>query len=115
MTDIDASTLYGTLNLLLLQALEHEPGHGLEIQRRIERLSEAALNVEEGALYPGLRRLERDGLVTSEWGISDARRRARFYQITRKGRARLARERASWLDTVRAVGRVLRIRPEGVG
>jgi PadR family transcriptional regulator PadR len=109
---IDASSLYGTLNMLLLQVLEHEELHGLEIQRRIEQLTRASLHIEEGALYPALRRLEKDGLVSSGWGVSDKRRRARFYRMTAKGKRRLARERANWLEYVRAVGSVLRLDAE---
>lgn len=107
MTPVEASTLYGTLNLLILRTLEGGALHGLEVRRRIERLSEQVLQVEEGALYPALHRLERDGLLRSEWGTSDKGRRARFYALTGKGRARLARERASWRAHVRAVARVL--------
>jgi transcriptional regulator len=109
---IDANTLYGTLNMILLQALEHEELHGLEIQRRIEQATKKVLHVEEGALYPALRRLEKDGLLASVWGVSERRRRARFYRITAKGRRRLARERKSWLEYVGAVGSVLRLKGE---
>lgn len=108
---IDAGSLYGTINMLLLQVLEHEELHGLEIQRRIEQQTEDSLHIEEGALYPALRRLEKDGFVASGWGISERRRRARFYRITAKGRRRLARERANWVEYVRAVGNVLRLKP----
>ena len=107
MTPIEASTLYGTLNLLVLRTLEAGPLHGLEVRRRIERLSDAVLQVEEGALYPALHRLERDGLLRAEWGTSDKGRRAKFYALTGKGRARLARERESWRAHVAAVARVL--------
>jgi transcriptional regulator len=104
--------VYGTLNMLLLQVLEHEELHGLEVQRRIEQQTGEALRVEEGALYPALRRLEGDGLVTSGWGVSERRRRARFYRITAKGKRRLAKERTNWLEYVRAVRSVLRLEPE---
>jgi len=109
---IDATNLYGTLNMLLLQVLEHEELHGLEIQRRIEQQTGDSLRIEEGALYPALRRLEGEGLVSSKWGVSERRRRARFYRITAKGRKRLGRERAKWLEYVRAVRSVLRVAPE---
>jgi transcriptional regulator len=109
---IDASNVYGTLNMLLLQVLEHEELHGLEIQRRIEQQTGESLRIEEGALYPALRRLERDGMVTSGWGVSERRRRARFYRITAKGKRRLAKERTNWLEYVRAVRSVLRLEPE---
>ncbi|MEZ4416930.1 MAG: PadR family transcriptional regulator [Gemmatimonadota bacterium] len=115
MTGIEASTLYGTLNLLLLKTLEDEALHGLEIQRRIDRLTGSSLQIDEGALYPALRRLERDGLLESEWGISEARRRARFYRLTARGQKRLAREQAGWLDYVKAVARVLKVSPEQQG
>jgi len=107
MTAIDASTLYGTLNLLLLQTLEEGELHGLDIRRRIEGLTADVLRIEEGALYPALHRLERDGLVGSSWGISEKRRRAKFYRLTAKGRKRLERERSTWKAHVRAVSQVL--------
>jgi transcriptional regulator len=107
MTTIDASTLYGTLNLLLLQALEAGEQHGLDIRRRIEGLTSDVLRIEEGALYPALHRLERDGLVAASWGISEKRRRAKFYRLTAKGRKRLERDRSTWKTHVRAVSQVL--------
>ena len=107
MTRIEAGTLYGTLNLLLLRTLEDGELHGLDIRRRIEEMTGDALKVEEGALYPALHRLERDGLVQARWGVSDRKRRAKFYRLTSRGRKRLERETASWKEHVRAVARVL--------
>lgn len=107
MTSIEASTLYGTLNLLLLRVLEGEELHGLDIRRRIEGLAGSSVRIEEGALYPALHRLERDGLVESSWGLSERRRRAKFYRLTGKGRSRLKREAATWKAHVRAVARVV--------
>lgn len=107
MTSINAGTLYGTLNLLLLQTLEGGELHGLDIRRRIEALTGGDLHIEEGALYPALHRLERDGFVASSWGRSDKRRRAKFYRLTAKGRKRLARERSKWKAHVRAVAQVV--------
>jgi PadR family transcriptional regulator len=107
MTHIEASTLYGTLNLLLLRTLEGGELHGLDIRRRIVELAGDSLKIEEGALYPALHRLERDGLIESAWGISDRKRRAKFYRLTVKGRRRLKREMASWKEHVRAVARVV--------
>ena len=107
MTAIEASTLYGTLNLLILRTLDAGELHGLEIRRRIEKVSREVLQIEEGALYPALHRLQRDGLVRSEWGLSERGKRAKFYTLTAKGRARLAREQKSWQAHVDAVGRVL--------
>jgi PadR family transcriptional regulator PadR len=107
MPTIDASTLYGTLRLLLLRALERGERHGLEIRRYIEEAAGDALRIEEGALYPALRRMEADGLVESAWGVSEQRRRARYYRLTAKGRRRLERERESWRAHVQAVARVV--------
>ncbi len=107
MTSIEPSTLYGTLNLLLLRALEDGERHGLEIRREIEAVTAGAVRIEEGALYPALHRLERDGLVVAEWRMSERRRRAKYYRLTAKGRKRLRRERATWKAHVRAVARVV--------
>jgi len=108
MTDVPAGSLYGTLNLLVLRTLSgKETLHGLDIQRRIKHVSQDALQIEVGALYPALHRLERDGLLSSEWGISERRRRAKFYVITAKGLKRLAREMKQWESHTTAVGRVL--------
>jgi transcriptional regulator len=112
MTRIEASTLYGTLNLLILRTLERGPQHGLEVRRRIVELSRDVLQVEEGALYPALHRLERDGLLRSKWGMSERGKRAKFYALTAEGRARLARESRSWRTHVEAVGRVLGEKPD---
>lgn len=107
MTHVNASTLYGTLNLLLLRALESGEQHGLDIRRKIEAMAGDAVKIEEGALYPALHRLERDGLVESNWGMSERRRRAKFYRLTSKGTKRLAHEAADWKAHVRAVARVV--------
>ncbi len=109
MTKVEADTLYGTLSLLVLQALSEGPLHGLEISRRIHAEAGEALKVDEGALYPALHRLERDDLVTGEWGISDKRRRAKFYSLTAKGKRRLQRDVARWLKHANAVASVLRV------
>ena len=109
MTKVEADTLYGTLSLLVLQALSEGPLHGLEISRRIHDEAGDALRIDEGALYPALHRLERDGLVTGKWGISNKRRRAKFYRLTAKGRRRRQREVARWLKHANAVASVLRV------
>lgn len=106
---IDSDTLYGTMNLLVLQALREGPLHGLAVSRRIERSSKGALRVEEGALYPALHRLERDRFVEGEWGRTDENRRAKFYRLTRKGRRQLDREAARWARHAEAVAGVLRL------
>ncbi len=107
MGNIDAGTLYGSLSLLILQALTHGPVHGLGISRRIEQLAGDALRIEEGALYPALHRLERDGLLTGAWGISDTQRRAKLYELTEDGHRRLRRETRRWLRHTNAVAAVL--------
>ena len=106
---IDSDTLYGTLNLLVLQALREGALHGLAVSRRIESVTRGALRVEEGALYPALHRLERDRLIEGEWGRTDENRRAKFYTLTRKGRRNLDREAARWARHAEAVAGMLRL------
>lgn len=104
---IDSNTLYGTLNLLVLRALKDGPLHGLEVSRGIEGATNGSLRIEEGALYPALHRLERDGLVAGEWGRTPENRRAKFYKLTRKGKRQLDRESAKWALHVKAVAGML--------
>ena len=108
---IDSDTLYGTMNLLVLQALRDGPLHGLAVSRRIMSTTNGMLRVEEGALYPALHRLERDGLVEGTWGRTDENRRAKFYRVTRKGRRHLDREAARWVRHPEAVAGPLRLQP----
>jgi len=100
--------LQGTLDLLILQTLVFGPRHGHGIATSIQRTSEEVLLIDHGSLYPALQRLERAGLIASEWGTSDNNRRARFYKLTRSGRARLTAETGRWQKMVRAVTRILR-------
>src|SRR5215470_290939 len=88
--------LPGTLEMLVLQTLVFGPRHGHGIATTIQRTSEDLLLVDHGSLYPALQRLEQAGLIASEWGTSDNNRRARFYRLTRKGRARLTHETNNW-------------------
>jgi transcriptional regulator len=104
--------LPGTLEMLVLQSLVFGPRHGHGIATTIERTSEDLLLVDHGSLYPALQRLERAGLIQSEWGVSDNNRRARFYKLTRAGRKKLAQETGKWERIVRAVKGVLEARPE---
>jgi len=97
----------GTLDVLVLKALQWGPLHGYAISRWIKSTTRDVLAVEEGALYPALHRLERRGLVEAEWGVSENNRRAKFYQLTRRGRKALESETASWTEYARAVERVL--------
>jgi PadR family transcriptional regulator, regulatory protein PadR len=103
--------LQGTLGILILKALLLGPAHGFAIARWIEDATSDVLKIEEGSLYPALRRLEDRGWVGSEWGLSDNNRRARFYSITPAGRRHLRDEASLWLRYSQAVTRVLRAEP----
>lgn len=99
--------LQGTLDLLILRVLQHETAHGWGIAQRIQQVTRDVLLVNQGSLYPALRRLEERGWIDAEWGTSDNNRRARFYRLTSTGRKQLQKETASWEDFVLAVTRVL--------
>jgi transcriptional regulator len=103
--------LQGTLAILILKALLLAPAHGYAIARWVEDTTADVLRIEEGSLYPALRRLEDRGWVTSDWGVSDNNRRARFYTITAAGRKHLRAEATVWLKYSQAVTRVLRAAP----
>jgi transcriptional regulator len=100
-------TLQGSLDLLVLRSMEHGPMHGWGITQHIERISNAILRVEEGSLYPALHRMEQDGWIRAEWGVSENNRRARYYQLTRTGRKHLAEERENWQRVTGPVALVL--------
>lgn len=99
--------LQGTLDLLVLRVLRAGSMHGFGIAQKIHLLSEDALRVEEGSLYPALYRMERKGWIEAEWGVSDNNRRAKFYALTRAGRKQLAAEQATWERLAGAVSQVL--------
>jgi PadR family transcriptional regulator PadR len=103
--------LQGTLQILILKALFAEPTHGYGVARWIEQTTKDVLRVEEGSLYPALRRLEDKTFITSAWGTSENNRRARYYSVTPAGRAYLKREAAAWTRYSGAVTRVLRAEP----
>ncbi|HEV8449747.1 MAG TPA: PadR family transcriptional regulator [Gemmatimonadaceae bacterium] len=103
--------LQGTLTLLILKALVGQDLHGYSIARWIEDVTKQALAIEEGSLYPALRRLEDRGLVTSKWTLSDTGRRVRVYALSRTGRAELSTEATAWMQLSRAVTLVLRAEP----
>ncbi len=107
-----ARLLPGTLDLLVLKAVSLGPLHGYGILLRIEQISGRALLVEQGALYPALFRLVRQGLLRSSWGTSENNRRAKFYELTRAGRRRLREEAHSWNRLAAAIASALRARPE---
>jgi len=99
--------LQGTLDLLILRTLSREPMHGWAVSHRIQEISKDALRVNQGSLYPALHRLEEDGLIEAEWGVSELGRRAKFYEITAFGKRQLARESATWRKFADAVQLVL--------
>lgn len=97
----------GTLDLLILRALKLEAQHGWAISERIQQVSSDVLQIQQGSLYPALHRLERKGWIKARWGVSDNNRRAKYYELTRKGRAQLSDETDAWRALAAAVGRVL--------
>jgi PadR family transcriptional regulator, regulatory protein PadR len=99
--------LQGTLDMLLLRTLQWGPQHGHGIGLAILQQSDELLKVETGSLYPALHRLERQGWLKSEWGVSEANQRAKYYRITAAGRAQLSREQDRWSQLVYAIGRVM--------
>lgn len=99
--------LPGTLDMMILKTLCHGPNHGYGVVRRIHQVTDDVLRVEEGSLYPALHRLEQRGFVRSEWKQSENNRRAKFYQLTPKGRRRLASDVRRWTALTAAVDKVL--------
>lgn len=106
--------LPGTVDLLILKAVSLGPLHGYGVLLRVEQVSGGALFIEQGALYPALYRLEQQGLLATEWGVSENNRRAKYYRLTRKGEKRLRQETESWNRLVSAIGSVLLTRPEEI-
>ena len=108
MDDDRLSLLPGTLDVLVLKALSWTPMHGYAVARWIEDATRGTLQVEEGALYHGLHRLEKKGWVTSEWGLSESNRKARYYTLTPAGRRQLVAKTATWTRYAEAVFAALR-------
>lgn len=108
MPESELDVLRGTLDLLILKALSWGPLHGYAIAEWIAAITESALLVEEGTLYPALHRLERRGWLQSDWGVSDNKRKAKFYRLSARGRAQLRTETSSWTRYVEAVSKALR-------
>jgi PadR family transcriptional regulator PadR len=100
--------IQGTLDLLIMRTIATEKLHGWAIAQRIHQLSNDVLQVNQGSLYPALQRLERQGWITADWGVSEANRRARFYRLTAAGGRRLAKERADWERLSAAISLVMR-------
>ena len=97
----------GTLDLLILKAIALGPHHGWAISERIQQVSNDALKIQQGSLYPALHRLERRGWIKASWGISDNNRRAKYYELTRKGRTQLDAQTDAWRALTAAVGLLL--------
>ena len=107
MTKEKPDLVYGTLDMLILKALQLEPRHGLGIADRIHQMSDDVLRVEQGSLYPALYRLEAQGWIKAEQGISENNRKARFYHLTAAGRRQLEAETEHWERMTAAINRVL--------
>lgn len=99
--------IQGTLDMLVLKAIAAAPMHGYEVARWVRELTDGVLMVEDGALYTALHRLERSGLLRSDWGISEKGRRAKYYELTGAGRRRLGKERKRWQEYAAAVAKVM--------
>jgi PadR family transcriptional regulator, regulatory protein PadR len=100
--------LQGTLDMLILKSLQHEPMHGFGISVRIRQMSDEVLQVEQGSLYPALYRLEDQGWIKSEWGVSDNNRKAKFYSLTATGKKQLNAETANWDRVSAAINMILK-------
>lgn len=109
-----ADILPGTLDLLILKAVSLGSLHGYGVLLRIQQISGGAFEVEQGALYPALFRLEEKGMLASEWGVSENNRRAKYYRLTRKGEKRLRDQTDTWNRVATAIATVLGARPEEV-
>ena len=105
-----AEVVPGTLDMLILKAVSLGPVHRYGVLLRIERFSRDILQIQQGSLYPALYRLQRQGLIASEWGASENNRRARFYRLTAAGKARLKEERDNWSRVVEAIAAVMETR-----
>jgi transcriptional regulator len=107
MPKTNSDQLHGTLDMLVLKVLDRGAIHGYGIAVRLQQLSKDVLQVEEGSLYPALYRMEQRGWLSSEWAPTDTGRRARFYKLTRAGRAQLTAETQSWTRLTGAVQRIM--------
>ena len=107
MTKPKSDLLQGTLDLLILKTLALEPMHGWGITQRIKQISEGALVVNQGSLYPALLRLEHQGWITSEWDVTENNRQAKYYKLTRSGRKQLAEETDNWRRLSTAIEQIL--------
>jgi PadR family transcriptional regulator PadR len=109
VTKANTDVLQGTLALLVLKTLARGAMHGYGITLHIQRVSSDVLRIEEGSLYPALHRMEQEGWVSAEWGVSENNRRARYYRLTANGRKQLAEEEKNWSRLTQAVANVLQV------
>ena len=107
MADEHIDLPQGTLDLLILKAVQLEPQHGWAIVERIQQISSDVLRIQQGSLYPALHRLERRGWIVAHWGTSENNRRAKYYELTRSGRKQLELETATWRKLAMAVSQVI--------
>jgi len=107
VTKAKNNLLQGTLDMLVLKALSLGPMHGYGVGQRIQQISDDALRVEEGSLYPSLYRIEQQGWIESEWGVSENNQRAKFYKLTRQGRKQLQIEAENWGRLAGAIFKVM--------
>ncbi len=107
MSQRQMNLLQGTLDVLVLKALAHNPRHGYAVAEWVRSTTDGTLQVEDGALYTSLHRMEKRGWVAAEWGISDNNRRAKYYSLTKAGRAELAKASGDWARYAEAVFKVL--------
>jgi PadR family transcriptional regulator PadR len=112
--DKTAELLPGTLDMLILKAVSLQPLHGYGVLERIRQISDNALDIPQGSLYPALYRLEHQDLISAEWGVSDNNRRAKYYTLTATGRRRLREETLGWNRLASAIATALSTKPEGV-
>lgn len=113
MPDPARGLLPGTVDLVILQTLTDGPRHGFAVSRAIHRRSEGVLDLQDAALYKALHRMERNGWVASEWGLSEKGKRAKFYRLTEEGKRQLTREASFWRTYAAAVFRILEPAAEG--
>ena len=99
--------LQGTLDMLILKALQHRPLHGYAVARWLEQATDDALKVEEGSLYPALYRMEERGWISSEWGLTERKRNAKFYKLTKLGKKQLESESSSWAHLSAVISKVM--------
>ncbi len=112
--DEQMELLQGTLDMLILKAVSLGPLHGYGVLLRIQQISDERLEIQQGSLYPALYRLEHQGLISSEWGESDNKRKAKFYRLTASGRRRLQTETEKWNRMASLIASILRTTPEEI-